>query len=88
MLLQSHASEINLLPCLPDKLPDGSVSGLMARGGHEVSIEWKNGKLVKTKIISKLGNPIKVRYGAKVIEFPVESGQALILDGSLKVESN
>jgi alpha-L-fucosidase 2 len=83
MLLQSHAGEVNLLPCLPDQLPDGKVSGLMARGGHEVSMEWKNGKLIHAEIKSKLGNPVKVRYGAKIIEFPVSKGETLILDGVL-----
>lgn len=84
MLLQSHAGEVNLLPCLPDQLPDGKVSGLMARGGHEVSIEWKNGKLIKTSITSNLSNPVKVRYGAKVIEFSVDKGETISLDGGLK----
>ena len=88
MLLQSHAGEVNLLPCLPDQLPEGKVSGLMARGGHEVSVEWKNGKLVAAKIKSKLGNPVKVRYGAKVIEFSVMKGGTLILNGALKEVNN
>ena len=83
MLLQSHAGEINLLPCLPDQLSEGKVSGLMARGGHEVSMEWKNSKLVRARIISKLGNPVKVRYGAKVIEFEIDKGETLSLDGAL-----
>ena len=41
MLLQSHAGEITLLPCLPDQLPIGKVSGLMARGGTEVEMKWE-----------------------------------------------
>lgn len=83
MLLQSHAGEVHLLPALPEQLPDGKVSGLMARGGHEVDMEWKSGKLVMVKIKSKLGNPVKVRYGAKVIEFPVGKGESIILNGNL-----
>jgi alpha-L-fucosidase 2 len=83
MLLQSHTGEVHLLPCLPDQLPAGKVRGLMARGGHEVDIEWKNGRLVEATIESKLGNPAKVRYGAKVIKFPMEKGEKITLDKNL-----
>lgn len=84
MLIQSHADEIHLLPALPDKLPDGKISGLMARGGHEIDIEWKAGKLVSAKIKSKLGNPCTVRYGAKVVKLEIAEGDFVVLDGLLR----
>lgn len=56
MLLQSHASSIQLLPSLPSIFPEGYVSGLLARGGFEVNIDWEQSKLKKAVILSKLGN--------------------------------
>ncbi len=84
MLLQSHAGEVTLLPCLPDQLPTGKVSGLMARGGTEVEMNWEDGKLTEATLTSKLGNPVKVRYGAKVITFDLEKGESVKLNGNMK----
>jgi len=42
-LLRSHAGEISFLPALPPSWPTGSISGLRARGGSEVAIQWKDG---------------------------------------------
>ncbi len=61
MLVQSHQGYIHLLPALPQAWPSGSVSGLRARGGFEVSISWQDGRLVQAEIISHLGRPCAVR---------------------------
>jgi alpha-L-fucosidase 2 len=61
MLLQSQDGFIFILPALPDAWANGSVSGLKARGGFIVNIEWKNGKASKVKIKSLLGGDCRVR---------------------------
>jgi len=61
MLLQSHDSALYLLPALPDDWSEGSVSGLVARGGFKVSLVWHNHRIQQIKIYSALGGNCRLR---------------------------
>jgi alpha-L-fucosidase 2 len=84
MLLQSHAGEVELLPALPRAWPDGSVSGLRARGGFEVDIAWRRGALERAVVCAKRGGPCPVRYGEKVVVLDTRPGGTVTLDGALR----
>jgi alpha-L-fucosidase 2 len=80
-LLQSHAGEISLLPALPPSWKTGSVTGLRARGGFEVSMEWNNGKLTHCIIKSLLGNPLVVRCNGKTTNYTIQKGGSVTIKG-------
>ncbi|PWK79569.1 alpha-L-fucosidase 2 [Mucilaginibacter oryzae] len=84
MLLQSMESYqnakggqsyiIDLLPALPTAWGSGSITGLKARGGFEVALAWKAGKLVHGTIKSFHGEPFRIRT-----KYPLKiSGMSLI----------
>jgi alpha-L-fucosidase 2 len=65
MLMQSHASEIELLPALPKAWPLGRVKGLRARGGFEVDIAWQDGKVTSYRIASADRRKVTVRLSGE-----------------------
>ena len=99
MLLQSHdprakptdltavqsgqSAFVHLLPALPPAFADGKVTGLRARGGMEVDIEWTAAKLRKATIRANQTKPVRVRYSGKEIEIQAQAGKTYVLGPSL-----
>jgi alpha-L-fucosidase 2 len=81
MLLQSQNDEVQLLPALPKAWPGGSVSGLRARGGFDVSLSWKDGALERATIVSRLGRPLHVRRGDVVKTVQTSAGRTYTFTG-------
>lgn len=72
MLVQSHRGVIQLLPALPSAWPDGSVRGLRARGGVEVDLSWKDGKLESATLRGRPGARCVVHYQGEDTEFELD----------------
>jgi alpha-L-fucosidase 2 len=67
--------EIELLPALPSAWPTGSVKGLRARGGFEVDVTWKDGKLQEAVVRSLQGGSTQLRYGTTTRDVNLTQGQ-------------
>jgi alpha-L-fucosidase 2 len=83
-LVQSHNGEIELLPALPKAWATGSVKGLRARGGFEVDITWRNGKLASATIRGPKNANCKVRFGDELVDVKLNRRGEVTFDGHLK----
>ena len=72
MIIQSHNGYLEFLPALPDAWENGSISGVRARGGFEISIDWDSGKWKKVIILSDKGLPCIIRSNT---QFEVWNGE-------------
>ena len=78
---------IHLLPALPDAWEEGKISGICARGGFEVDIKWKEGKLTEATITSKNGGRCNLRYGESTLSFNTKkcgTYKVILKNGKLK----
>jgi alpha-L-fucosidase 2 len=81
LLIQSHRQKekgvyiLDVLPALPKAWPDGSVKGLRTRGGFEVSMSWKSGKLTSLELKSLKGSPCVLTYYNKSISLQRNAGE-------------
>ncbi|MBP1767514.1 MAG: Alpha-L-fucosidase [Candidatus Aminicenantes bacterium] len=66
MLLQSHEGKLNFLPALPKSWPEGSVEGLRARGGFEVSFRWREGRLDRATVLSVNRNTCRIKTAGRL----------------------
>ena len=66
MLVQSTPDLIELLPAVPKAWSSGKVSGLKARGGYEISMQWEGGQVKNVKIKSKNFASVRVRMNGEI----------------------
>ncbi|MBR4481723.1 MAG: glycoside hydrolase family 95 protein [Prevotella sp.] len=83
MLMQSsifnNQCSIELLPALPKAWSEGSVSGLCARGGYEVSFEWKGGYVRSCSIKARRNGTITLYYNGQQKTVKLKAGQTQLV---------
>ncbi|MCL4129681.1 UNVERIFIED_CONTAM: hypothetical protein GTU68_026894 [Idotea baltica] len=80
MLVQSDNENIYLLPAMPDAWQTGSVKGLRTRGGFEIDLAWKKGKLKSVTVYAKGGTKTNVVYQGKSKLIKLDEGGSLTLE--------
>jgi alpha-L-fucosidase 2 len=80
-----EAATITLLPAMPGAFANGSVTGLRARGGFEVGVWWKGGKLERARLRALATRPVTVRYAGKEVKVAAQAGRTYELGPGLEV---
>jgi len=79
-----EAAFLHLLPALPAAFPNGKVTGLRARGGFEVDLAWRRGKLENATIRARATCPLTVRYAGKEVRIQAVAGKTYQMYGGLQ----
>ncbi|MCX6219647.1 MAG: glycoside hydrolase N-terminal domain-containing protein [Bacteroidia bacterium] len=88
MIFQDRQGLLRFLPALPANLSKGKVTGLKARGGFEVGLEWNKGKVYSANIISFAGktchfkdkgfDKIKITCSGKEVKYTSNKDKGII----------
>lgn len=74
LFLQCEDGKLKLLPALPDKIPHGEVSGLIAKGGVRISIKWTNKRMTEVALLSETEQIALVEYNGKTVSVALQPG--------------
>jgi len=83
MLLQSHRGLIRVLPALPAAWPHGQVTGLCARGGFEVDIEWSENQPQRVVVRSRCGQECRLAGPEGLAVSVTEEEQPIVVQREL-----
>ena len=80
---EARRYEIDLLPALPEQWPAGRVQGLRARGGFQVDMDWKDGKLTRATIhnVSSPSDKCTIRYNGATTTLTIPKGESKVFTG-------
>jgi hypothetical protein len=73
------------MPAWPKEYGDGSIKGVLVRGGHKIDIAWKDGKLKSAVLHAGLKDHCIVKYGDVIKSLKLKAGKTYKLDSELEV---
>ena len=85
MLIQSHERDasgrpcIDLLPALPKIWPQGSITGIRARGGLTLDLAWAQGRPSRLAVQAIEPVSVVVRIGEKALPLLLKAGEKRVL---------
>ncbi len=84
MLVQSHSDiVVDLLPALPEQMPDGMLRGARCRGGVEIDLTWRDGKPTSCVMRGHRRATVRLRSSGATRTLDLEAGSELTLDSIL-----
>jgi len=74
------ATEVELLPALPEQWSEGSVEGVRVRGGAVLDMQWKAGRIVSLELHAKSDGAIRLipPHGQAVAGVTAAEGRSLV----------
>lgn len=82
MLMQSRGDDILLLPALPSAWPNGSITGLRARGLCQVDIRWRDGRIEEAVLTAGEDGRRRVQCAGRTVEVELTRGRQVRLAGT------
>lgn len=73
-------NKAHFLHALPTEWKTGNISGIKLPGGHTVSFEWENSKLIKLEIIMGFSEKLVTVINGKEITFEGECGEKITFE--------
>ena len=80
MLVFSRPGRIELLPAWPKDYPNGSIRGILIRGGHKLDLSWKDGKVVSATFHAGCNDSGTIVHGDIEQSFNFKAGRSYTLD--------
>jgi hypothetical protein len=84
MLVFSRPGHIELLPAWPADYPDGSLTGVLIRGGHKLDLTWSAGKVVSATFHAGRDDRGIIVHGAVKKSFEFKAGTRYQFDAQLE----